>query len=446
MAAVLPYIHSSIQNWSTYIEPEHERVKIMTLESAAYPENSWANHPYMLQAALELARTNSSASSNVEKALVSASEILAPQNGNHAIVVTSDGVSSKSPKLWSTFQKICPQIYGVGIGGGASVIAGFSDSDFAKWQDNFQDWVGACGGQYRYCDSFECLESFYEFAANDTRRVKPYQIQFEHSYVKPPVPGSISVTMGPKSQRETSKALYVILDASGSMLAKIDGKNRIDIAKSTLKRVVNESVGEQNHFALRTFGLKSQECLNELTVPLRRLNIQRTETAIDGIQAINYAKTPIADSLVAAAEDLKDFDREKLIILLTDGEETCDGDPEGVLRTLRAAGLDVKLYIVGFALDDAALVAQFKKWTSLGGGKYYDAQSEGDLQSVLHQAVTPRFEVKNSLNEVVLSGYIGDEQYEVLPGNYSISLPDYPLIPAEEIDVLSGQNTAHQFK
>ncbi len=446
MADVLPYIHSSIQNWSTYIEPAHEQVKIMTLENVAYPENSWANHPYMLQAALELARTNPSASSNVETALVKASKLLAPQTGNKAIVVTSDGVSTKNTELWPSLNQMCPQIYGVGVGGGASVIVGISDSDFGRWQDNFQNWVSACGGHYEYCDNFECLEDFYEFAANDIRKVKPYQLQVEQSYVKPADPGSISVALGKGSLRKTEKALYVILDASGSMLAKVDGKRRIDVAKSTLKKIVSSSVGEQNHFALRTFGLKSDECHHELTIPLRKLNITRVEAAIDGIEAINLAKTPIADSLVAAAEDLEGFDSEKLIILLTDGEETCDGDSESVLRTLRASGLDIKMYIVGFALDDENLVEQFKDWASLGGGKYYDAQSETGLQTALHQAVTPRFEVKNSFGEVVLSGYIGEEKYKLLPGQYTVSLPDYPAIAAEEVKVLSGQNIVHEFE
>lgn len=446
MTGVLPYIYSSIQNWATYIEPDDEQVKIMTLESKAYPENGWANHPYMLQAALELARTNSSTSSNAETALVSASKLLAQQAGNHAVVVTSDGISTKNMELWASFQQMCPQIYGVGIGGGASVIAGMSDSDFRRWQDNFQNWVSACGGQYQYCDSFQCLEDFYAFAANDIRKPKPYHLQVKQSYVKPAEPGSISVALGRSSLRATNKALYVILDASGSMLGKIDGKSRIDIAKSTLKTIVGSSIGDQNHFALRTFGLKSNECHHELTVPLRRLNVNRVETAIDGIAAVNLAKTPIADSLVAAAEDLQDFDKEKLIILLTDGEETCDGDSESVLRTLRASGLDIKMYIVGFALDDKGLVEQFKNWASIGGGKYYDAQSETDLQAALHQAVTPRFEVKNSFGEVVLSGYIGDQPSSLLPGQYTVSLPGYPAISAEQVKILSNQNTVHEFE
>jgi len=446
MVDVLPYIHSSIQNWSTYIAPDHEQVKIMTLESAAYPENSWANHPYMLQAALELARTNPSGSSSVETALLRASNLLAPQTGNHAIVLTSDGISPRNMDLWSSFKLMCPQIYAVGIGGGASVLAGFSDSDFSRWQDNFQNWVSACGGQYQYCDNFECLEDFYAFAANDIRKAKPYHLQVEQGYVKPADPGSISVALGKGSLRKTKKALYVILDASGSMLGKVDGKSRINVAKSTLKTIVSASIGEQNYFALRTFGLKSNECHHELTVPLGRLNITRAETAIEGIEAINLAKTPIADSLVAAAEDLAGFDNEKLIILLTDGEETCDGDSESVLRSLRASGLDIKMYIVGFALDNADLIEQFKGWASLGGGKYYDAQNEMDLQTALHQAVTPRFDVKNSLGEVVLSGYIGEEKYKLLPGQYTVSLPDYPVIDAQEVKVLSGQNTAHEFE
>lgn len=446
MRKQLPYIHSSVEKWSEYIKPEHEQVKILTLNGKPFPEKNWANYPYMLQAALELARDNPNRTDNVETALIDAGKLLSSESGNHAVVITSDGINPGNIEFWTSFTQQCPQLYSVGMGGGHDPVINSTDSQFSHWQDKFQDWVSVCGGKYQYCDSFQCLEDFYEYAANDIRKSKPYQLQIEQSFVKPAVPVSVSVTLGNRSQRVTKKALYVILDASGSMLGRVDGKRRIDVAKSTLKKIVKSSIGKQNHFALRTFGLKSNSCNHALTIPLKKLNITRAEAAIDGIEAINLAKTPIADSLVAAAKDLDRFKGQKLVILLTDGEETCDGDSESVLRTLRASGLDIKMYIVGFALDDENLVEQFKSWASLGGGKYYDTQNENDLQTALHQSVTPRFEIKNSLGEVVLSGYIGEKKYQILPGQYMINLPDYPEITPEKLKVLSGQNVAHEFK
>ncbi len=442
----LPYIHSSIQEWATYIKPEHEQVKIFTLKGKPFPEKNWANYPYMLQAALELARNKQTRSSNAESALVEAGKILLPEKGNKAVVITADGVSSGDLNFWTKFKHQCPQVYAVGLGGGANVVISTTDSHFSHWQDKFQDWVSACGGNYQYCDSIQCLEDFYEYAASDIRKAKPYQLKVEQIYIKPADPGSLSVVIGKKTLKETSKALYVILDASGSMLNKIDGKYRINIAKKTLKRIVSESIGKHNHFALRTFGLKSKKCHHELTLPVKKLNIKQAKKAIDKIKAISYAKTPIADSLIAAANDLKTFDGEKLIILLTDGEETCDGDSESVLKSLRASGLDIKMLIVGFALNDEKLIQQFKNWSSLGGGKYYDAQNESDLQNALHKAVTPRFEVKNIIGEVIMSGFIGDEKHELPPGKYIITLPDSPEIVGKEIEVISNKNTKAEFK
>lgn len=432
MGPQLPYIEMASRRWADYLKPEHEFAKVMQFGGKSEPENEWASLPHMLQAALHSVSAKVVGSSDAENSLLDANELLAPRYGNHAVVTTTDGEFRRSPAFWKYLNTHCSNVYGVGLRGSAP------SEDFrlqSVYQDNFQNWVSACGGYYRYCDNVTCLEDFYKFAAQDIRKPKPYELSVSEVYRAPPRPGLLNVEVGAKTLAATAKALYVILDASGSMLQQLEGSRRIDIAKTTLKAVVRDSIGKHNHFGLRTFGLQAGECSHTLALPIAKHSANSIDAAIDSIAAVNQAKTPIAASLEAAAIDLGSFNGEKLIVLLTDGEETCDGDSEVILNSLRAKDIDIKMHIVGFALDDDALIEQFKSWAVLGGGEYYNASNQGALQVALRKAVTPRFQVKNGVGDIVLTAHVGDTSHALPPGDYQVALPDYPEVPAMQVSL-----------
>ncbi|MFK7976958.1 MAG: VWA domain-containing protein [Halioglobus sp.] len=443
MGPQLPYIEMASRRWADFLKPDHEYAKVMKFAKKSYPENEWANLPHMLQAAMHSIAQTSGGSSDAENSLLDASELLAPRYGSHAIVVTTDGEYPRSKAFWESQNQHCSTIYAAGL---AAAAVGEDFVLQSVYQDNFQNWVSACGGHYRYCDSVSCLEDFYAFAASDIRREKPYTLKAEEAQRAKPKPGLLKVVANAASVKVTANALYVILDASGSMLQSLDGKRRIAIAKETLKKVARESVGTQNHFGMRTFGLEVDECRHAVTLPLAKHSASTIDAAIDGVVAVNKAKTPIAASLEAAAADLSAYPGEKVIVLLTDGEETCDGDSAAILTSLRARDIDVKMHIVGFALDDKALVAQFKTWATLGGGQYYDASNQSMLQTALHNAVTPKYEVKNSVGDIVHSGHVGDPQHPLPAGEYTVLLPGYPELRPVVVEVASDVEHVVEFE
>ena len=75
----------------------------------------------------------------------------------------------------------------------------------------------------------------------------------------------------------------------------------------------------------------------------------------------------IADSLAKVESDLSKAKGPKTVVLVTDGEETCDGDPGAVIQARIDKGFDFRLNIIGFALDDEMLEAQFAEWAEPGG-------------------------------------------------------------------------------
>jgi hypothetical protein len=262
--------------------------------------------------------------------------------------------------------------------------------------------------------------------------------------VTPPplLPGKLLVSIDPSSSAfAANDAVEIILDASGSMLKKQQGKRRIEIAREVLLDLTGEVIPAGTPFALRVFGHKEADsCRTDLEESLAPLDIARVHSKLKNIQAKNLAKTPIARSLELVAKDLKTVTGERVVVLVTDGEETCDGDPAAVIKALKASGVDVRINIVGFAINDEALKARFRYWADIGGGDYHDASSAEDLKRSMYSALQAPYDVLDASGQVVASGVIGDAGVELPPGTYSVQTRVKPIRKATA-NVVSEKRT-----
>ena len=178
----------------------------------------------------------------------------------------------------------------------------------------------------------------------------------------------------------------LVLDASGSMWNKLaDDSYRIVAAKAVLADFVSRLPADETlNVGLRVYGSKTAAldagaCEDsELFVPLEGVTRDALLSAVRDANAVGA--TPIAYSLQQAAADFP-ADGKKIIVLVTDGEESCGGDVRGTLQALRDAGLEVDLRIIGFDLDDRA-VSSFE-----GLGTFENARSAGELVAALGRAV-----------------------------------------------------------
>lgn len=235
-------------------------------------------------------------------------------------------------------------------------------------------------------------------------------------------PGTLRV-VAPAAQSPLSAGatVAVVFDASGSMLQRIDGERRIDIAKRAVGMLVRDVLPESVGFSLRVFGHKeAASCRTDLEIPAGPLNRAAAAAKIASIEAMNLAKTPIGESLRRTAADLRGRPTPHLVILVTDGEETCDGDVAAAIRELLVTGPDVRVNIVGFAIDELMLQETFAEWARLGQGRYFNAKNGAELAASLAESIEVPYAVLDAAGKTVATGTVNGAPVTLDAGTYRV--------------------------
>jgi hypothetical protein len=197
--------------------------------------------------------------------------------------------------------------------------------------------------------------------------------------------------LAPDAGAETN--IQFVLDISGSMRQKLGNETQLESAIQALSQALGE-IPPDGLVAVRVYGhrviqLKKEESCKdtELLVPFQKLNREAILAKVKELTPLGY--TPIAYSLRETRNDLYDVsvdrEAERVVVLLTDGEETCGGDPIEVLKQLRAEGFKLKVFTVGFNVNEIAR-AQLTDIATFTGGKYFDAKDGTALRSALQEA------------------------------------------------------------
>src|SRR5262245_59172845 len=177
----------------------------------------------------------------------------------------------------------------------------------------------------------------------------------------------------------------IILDASGSMWAQIGGKPKLEIAREALHTVL-QSVPADLELGFMAYGHRSKgDCKDiELIVPPAAGTSGAITTAADNLKFLG--KTPLTQAVKQAAEALQYTEDKASVILITDGLETCGGDPCALGKELEASGVDFTANVVGFGLtaEEGRQIACLADNT---GGKYFPASDAAGLKDALVQTV-----------------------------------------------------------
>ncbi len=243
----------------------------------------------------------------------------------------------------------------------------------------------------------------------------------------------------------------LIIDDSGSMAQKIGGGKKIDVAKQVFSGLVQDLPAD-SVVAVRTYGRRqpytARDCADmELLIPFGPNTAARV---LPGVQALKpNGMTPIAASLDAAAKDFAGKEgQNNIILLLSDGEEDCHGDPCAAAKTLRDSGIHLEINVIGLHVTPAER-EQLQCVANAGGGKYYDAADAKQLKvaasevkervaaaaPALSKVDPPKAPGLKVIFDDNFDGKALKDQWEVLKPN-----PDQFVVEKNELMVISSKS------
>ncbi|NCA82131.1 MAG: VWA domain-containing protein [Opitutae bacterium] len=190
-----------------------------------------------------------------------------------------------------------------------------------------------------------------------------------------------------------------ILDASGSMAEAAGPQTKMAAAKAVLAQVV-PAVAPEVKVGLAAYGhRRDRDCDDiEILVPPGSEDRAAVLARIAAMQPKGV--TPIAAAVAQVAEFLKGRAAETMIVLVSDGKETCGGDPRAVVKALKDAGVKFVMHVVGFGVAEADR-AELAGIAEAGGGTYFSAGDAAALLAAL-QAVSEEIAQKVAAAKTVV--------------------------------------------
>jgi Mg-chelatase subunit ChlD len=226
------------------------------------------------------------------------------------------------------------------------------------------------------------------------------------------------------------RAVEIVVDASRSMWGQINGEAKMSIAKNILNDV-SYWFPQDLDLALRAYGSMSPSESNNcgdsrLLVPFSEYNREPIRAAISGLRPTG--QTPIAFALNQAASDFGSLQSDRAVVLVTDGIESCGGDPVRAARELSEQGIMV--HVIGFGLGSAA---DEDTWSlqaiaNASGGRYVTAGTAAELKEALVETVATSFSVYKGNTEIATGSLGADETMYLPEGEYRVEVHSSPPI------------------
>lgn len=180
--------------------------------------------------------------------------------------------------------------------------------------------------------------------------------------------------------KQETRILFIV-DASFSMYGLMGSTTKMQAARKIMKNVAAR-IDEEDRvmMALRVFGHQSAQKFNDCTdsrleVGFRINNGPKLNEAITAIQPNGI--TPIAYSLGKAARDFASSNARNIIVLVTDGFESCEENACEVSLELQRKGITITPYIVGLMVDES------RKDELTCIGNYFDVYNEQEMAQTM---------------------------------------------------------------
>jgi Ca-activated chloride channel homolog len=220
--------------------------------------------------------------------------------------------------------------------------------------------------------------------------------------------------------------LLLLFDSSGSMQEPdANGSTKIDAARTAFNALIPR-LPTEGRVGLRVYGAtvanKSDPgaCTDtQLSVPIGPVDKPALTNAVASFTP--YGETPISHSLQQAAKDLGTTGK-RTILLVSDGEETCDPDPCATAKKIAGLGIDLKVDVVGFRVDATAR-HQLRCIADAGSGTFYETDDAANLAAGLHRLSIRAFRPFRVSGQAVTGTRTLDDAPVLTAGQYVDAAP-----------------------
>ena len=200
---------------------------------------------------------------------------------------------------------------------------------------------------------------------------------------------AIAAAAGLHAAGKHAPKTMLVLDASGSMWGQINGQTKIAIAREAVGSMLDGWRGGE--LGLMAYGHRRKGDCADIEV-LQAIGPNTAAGIRKQVNALNpKGMTPITASVRMAAEQLRYTEQKATVILVSDGEETCNADPCALGKELEAMGVDFTAHVVGFDIQKGSKAdRQLQCLAANTGGRYVHARNAAELDDALGKiAETP---------------------------------------------------------
>ncbi len=198
----------------------------------------------------------------------------------------------------------------------------------------------------------------------------------------------LAVILAPGFAGADSNILF-IMDASGSMNDRMGNELKITVAKRVLSDLLKELPAEAKVGLMaygHTISKERATACTDISVisPVGSEAPSAIAEKVGGLRAMGM--TPIAKALgmaISAFKNVKGEDNH--IILISDGLETCGGDPCRAAKRLTEANIKARVHVIGFDVS-AAAQKELACIPKMGNGRYFSANNVEELKLAIAEA------------------------------------------------------------
>lgn len=223
--------------------------------------------------------------------------------------------------------------------------------------------------------------------------------------------------------------LYIILDASGSMLDEMDGRLKFDLARDAVSAMLGV-LPANAQAALRVYGHRKRSIEpgadddTELLIPMGEYDPVKFNLTLKSLRS--RGKTPMALSLTQAANDIGGSVEPTTLVLLTDGGEDTMPRRDPVRAAAEFTKFpNVTFHIIGFDVNQEDWNTQLREMATASAAQYWPAPKGDDLNRAMRAALLgdpDYFAVLDAAGKEVHRGKFGDAK-RLPEGKYALITP-----------------------